>query len=127
MACSGLTSWLLASQRVSPGPPWTDNTCRRCTNDVIRNLVQLLESQVRRVVVHQHGLHLVRDVLERGVVVMKRYQDQLGANTWLSQFDLAASTQRKYFWLVEKLSLMSLDSRIMNKLNYLKDEMFETS
>ena len=88
--------------------------------------MHLLESQVRRVVVQQHGLHLVRDVLERGVVVMKSYQDQLGANTWLSQFDEAASAQRKYFWVVEKLSLMSFESRIMNKLNILKDELFVT-
>ena len=82
--------------------------------------MELVESQVRRVVTHQHSLHLLSHVLERSVVVMKRYQDQLGVSTWLAQFDFAAPIQRKYFWSVEKLSLMSLDSQIMNKLNSLK-------
>ena len=116
-ACSGLTSWLLTSQRMSPAPPWTDNSCRSCTNEVIRNLVLLVQAQVQRVVTHQHSLHLLKETLESAVVVMKRYQDQLGVDVWLGQFDQAASTGRKYYWLVEKMCRMSLDDRTLDKLN----------
>ena len=115
-AYCGLTLWLLTSQRMSPRPAWTDDTCRRCTNEVISNLVLLMEIQVRRVVEHHHSLHLVREDLERGVAIMKRFQDQLGVNAWLSQFDSAANTLRKYSWLIDKMSRMPLDSQIINKL-----------
>ena len=75
-----------------------------------------METQVRRVVEHQHSLDLAREDLERGVAIMKRFQDQLGVNTWLSQLDSAANTLRKYIWLIEKMSRMPLDSQIINKL-----------
>ena len=36
VACEALNSWLLLSQGMSPSPTWTDNSCRKCTHEVIR-------------------------------------------------------------------------------------------
>ena len=75
-----------------------------------------MEIQVKRVVEHHHSLDLAREDLERGVAIMKRFQDQLGVNAWLSQLDSAANTLRKYSWLIDKMSRMPLDSKIIKKL-----------
>ena len=46
------------------------------------NLIELLGNQVYRVV-HQEGVEEIKPLLEKGVSVMKSYQDLLGQDTWL--------------------------------------------
>ena len=82
-----------------------------------RNLVLMVESQVVRVVV---DLHHIRPLLEPCVVVLKRFQDQLGVKTWRGMFEIAATISRKYVWSVNQMSEMALDSQIINKLNELE-------
>ena len=118
-ACRSLLDWLHLSLSLSFTPTWTDNTCSRCTSELVRNLVLLVESQVSRVVVHQEGLEEIRPLLEKGVSAMKSYQDLLGQETWLVIFKESAGIQRTCFWSVEKMALMKMEPNIVMKLEKL--------
>ena len=85
-----------------------------------RNIVLVTESQVARVVMELHSIDQVRTLLEPCVVVMKRFQDELGVKTWLGMFRMAATICAKYVWSVKRMSGLALDSQIINKLNGLE-------
>ena len=59
----------------------------------------------------------VRTLLEPCVVLLKRFQDQLGVKTWRDVFKIAATISARYVWAVRKMSRMELGSEIINKLN----------
>ena len=80
----------------------------------------LMETQVSRVVVYQQSLSKVQPLLEKAVIVMARYQDLLGQETWLSLFEECAGIHRTYYWSTEKMTQMNLEKRIMVKLETLK-------
>ena len=118
-ACRSFLDWLGLSFSLSFTPTWTDNTCSRCTSELVMNLMLLVESQVSRVVVHQEGVEEIKPLLEKGISVMKSYQDLLGQDTWLVIFKESAGIQRTYFWSVEKMALMKMQANIVRKLESL--------
>ena len=57
---------------------------------------------------------------EKGVVVMKRYVDLLGQEAWLSMLEESAGIQRTYYWCIEKMTQMHLETNLVEKLETLK-------
>ena len=84
--------------------------------------MMLMETQVSRVAVYQQSLTKVQALLEKGVVVMKRYVDLLGQEAWLSMLEESAVIQRSYFWCIEKMTQMHLEANFVEKLETLKIE-----
>ena len=84
-----------------------------------RNIVLVTESQVWRVL-DLHSIDQVRSLLEDCVIVLKRFQDQLGVKNWRGILKIAATTCAQYVWSVKRISGMELDSQIINKLNALE-------
>ena len=80
----------------------------------------MTESQVVRVVKDPTSFQQVRTLLEPCVVLLKRFQDQLGVKTWRGVFKIAATISARYVWAVRKMSRMELGSEIINKLNGLE-------
>ena len=80
----------------------------------------MTESQVERVVRQNERLDQVRSILKTCVLALKRFQDQLGVQTWQGMFKISATFSAKYAWSVKNMSRMKLDSQIINKLNGLE-------
>ena len=61
----------------------------------------------------------MRTLLEKAVIKLARFQDILGPTLWLSVFEESALIYRTYYWSVQKLSDMALESNILSKLKSL--------
>ena len=61
----------------------------------------------------------VRTLLEKAVIELARFQDILGPTTWLSVFEESALIYRTYYWSVQRMSEMPLETNIISKLKSL--------
>ena len=61
----------------------------------------------------------VRSLLERAVIKLARFQDILGPAIWLSVFEESALIYRTYYWSVQRMTDMALESNILSKLKSL--------
>ena len=61
----------------------------------------------------------VRNLLEKGVVMLARYQDILGPAPWLSVFEESALVYRTYYWSVQRMTDMDFQDNILSKLKSL--------
>ena len=61
----------------------------------------------------------VRNLLEKGVIMLARYQDILGPAPWLSVFEKSALVYRTYYWSVQRMTDMALQDNILSKLKSL--------
>ena len=61
----------------------------------------------------------MRSLLERAVIKLARFQDILGPTVWLGVFEESALIYRTYYWSVQRMSEMPLETNIISKLKSL--------
>ena len=61
----------------------------------------------------------VRNLLEKAVTKLTRFQDILGPTIWLGVFEESALIYRTYYWSVQRMTEMPLETHILSKLKSL--------
>ena len=61
----------------------------------------------------------VRTILEKGAINLARFQDILGPTVWLSVFEESALIYRTYYWAVQRMTEMALETNTLSKLKSL--------
>ena len=61
----------------------------------------------------------VRTLLEKAVTKLTRFQDILGPTIWLGVFEESALIYRTYYWSVQRMTEMPLETHILSKLKSL--------